>query len=245
MAELRRRARALPAPCGIDGAERSASVFGELADLMLALGSAGLLTAAEAAQCQVDIERRAPYRAAFRLDNRTFGERWAQSNLRRVAPSLRHAKQSSFDLALDVGVRRRIEVKAARVVRPDESSDAIALVDRGCRHGAWPEWAVHFSHVKPEEFDVLVLMAAWLDAVDYWVIPAAFCTRDGLAGFTPRQVRNAEGNGQLHISAKKADRVARFVVSEKTLDTEIAAAAHGSCPVGLTTGPLQPDLFPV
>lgn len=130
---------------------------------------------------------------------RTFGEAWAQGNLKELVPELHKPSKKSdpnysgeYDFYLDGKIR--IEVKASRVV--DSGSDEPLYVKALASDSAKPFW-MNFQQVKPKCCDVFVWIAVWRDRIGYWVLSSYELEhhRDYSVG----QHRGNTGEGQLHV----------------------------------------------
>lgn len=130
---------------------------------------------------------------------RTFGEAWAQGNLKELVPELHKPSKKSdsnysgeYDFYLDGKIR--IEVKASRVV--DSGSDEPLYVKALASDSTKPFW-MNFQQVKPKCCDVFVWIAVWRDRIGYWVLSSYELEphRDYSVG----QHRGNTGEGQLHV----------------------------------------------
>lgn len=157
---------------------------------------------------------------------RTFGEAWAQGNLKELVPAL--AKPSKkldptysgeYDFFLDGKIR--IEVKASRAV--DAESDEPLYVKALASDSTRPFW-MNFQQVKPACCDVFVWIAVWRDKIRYWVLSSHELEhhRDYSVG----QHRGNTGEGQLHV---RQDNIADFAPFEVASDhlAEAIRAAYG------------------
>jgi hypothetical protein len=100
---------------------------------------------------------------------RTFGETWAQGNLKNLVPELHKPSKKSdphysgeYDFYLDGKIR--IEVKASRVV--DAESDEPLYVKALASDSSKPFW-MNFQQIKPSCCDVFVWIAVWRDKIGY------------------------------------------------------------------------------
>jgi len=155
---------------------------------------------------------------------RTFGEAWAQGNLKELVPDLHKPSRKSdpgysgeYDFYLDGQIR--IEVKASRVVdaESDEPLYAKALASDSTR----PFW-MNFQQVKPKCCDVFVWIAVWRDRIGYWVL----CSREleNHPDYSKGQHRGNTGEGQLHIRRDNIEDFKAFEVASNDLGRAIRAA---------------------
>lgn len=130
---------------------------------------------------------------------RTFGEAWAQGNLKELVPELHKPSKKSdpnysgeYDFYLDGKIR--IEVKASRVV--DSGSDEPLYVKALASDSAKPFW-MNFQQVKPKCCDVFVWIAVWRDKIGYWVLSSH--ELENHRDYSVGQHRGNTGEGQLHV----------------------------------------------
>jgi hypothetical protein len=155
---------------------------------------------------------------------RTFGEAWAQGNLKELVPELHKPSKKSdpnysgeYDFYLDGKIR--IEVKASRVV--DSASDEPLYVKALASDSTRPFW-MNFQQVKPKCCDVFVWIAVWRDRIGYWVLSSYELEhhRDYSAG----QHRGNTGEGQLHVRQDNIEDFKPFEAASNNLGQAIRDA---------------------
>ena len=153
------------------------------------------------------IERN-PYLHVFEISApRTFGEKWAQGQLKELIPDLQRPSREidehysgQYDFYLD-GIR--IEVKASRAV--DANIDAPLYV-KALSSDSTEDFWMNFQQVKPSCCDVFVLIAVWRDVIQYWVLSSREVETN--PHYSKGQHRGNVGEGQLHI---RQDNIQDFV----------------------------------
>lgn len=155
---------------------------------------------------------------------RTFGEAWAQGNLKELVPDLHKPSKKSdpsycgeYDFYLDGKVR--IEVKASRVV--DSGSDDPLYVKALASDSAKPFW-MNFQQIKPKCCDVFVWIAVWRDKIGYWVLSSH--ELENHRDYSTGQHRGNTGEGQLHIRQDNINDFKSFEVAPSNLAKAIRDA---------------------
>jgi hypothetical protein len=155
---------------------------------------------------------------------RTFGEAWAQGNLKELVPDLHKPSRKTdprysgeYDFFLDGQIR--IEVKASRVVdsESDEPLYAKALASDSTR----PFW-MNFQQVKPKCCDVFVWIAVWRDRIGYWVLSSH--ELENHRDYSKGQHRGNTGEGQLHIRRDNIEDFRPYEVASNDLARAIREA---------------------
>lgn len=155
---------------------------------------------------------------------RTFGEAWAQGNLKELVPDLHKPSKKNdpkysgeYDFYLDGKIR--IEVKASRVV--ESGSDDPLYVKALASDSAKPFW-MNFQQIKPRCCDVFVWIAVWRDRIGYWVLSSHELEhhRDYSVG----QHRGNTGEGQLHVRQDNIQDFKPFEVASNNLGKAIRDA---------------------
>ncbi len=130
---------------------------------------------------------------------RTFGEAWAQGNLKELVPELSKPSKKrdptysgEYDFYLDEKIR--IEVKASRAV--NSGSDEPLCVKALASDSTKPFW-MNFQQVKPACCDVFVWIGVWRDKIRYWVLSSHELEHH--KAYSPGQHRGNTGEGQLHV----------------------------------------------
>lgn len=154
---------------------------------------------------------------------RTFGESWAQGNLKELVPDLQKPSKKldvnysgQYDFALD-GIR--IEVKASRAV--DAELDAPLYVKALGSDSKRPFW-MNFQQMKPACCDVFVWIAVWRDTIKYWV-QSSHEVEDN-PHYSKGQHRGNVGEGQLHLRQDNIRDFDGFLVRSDSLRQAIVDA---------------------
>jgi len=155
---------------------------------------------------------------------RTFGEAWAQGNLKELVPDLHKPSRKTdprysgeYDFYLDGQIR--IEVKASRVV-DSESDDPLYAKALGS-DSTRPFW-MNFQQVKPRCCDVFVWIAVWRDRIGYWVLSSH--ELENHRDYSRGQHRGNTGEGQLHIRPENIEDFKAFAVASNDLARAIREA---------------------
>ncbi len=155
---------------------------------------------------------------------RTFGEAWAQGNLKQLVSDLHKPSKKSdpsycgeYDFYLDGKIR--IEVKASRVV--DSGSDDPLYVKALASDSTKPFW-MNFQQVKPKCCDVFVWIAVWRDKIGYWVLSSY--ELENHRDYSTGQHRGNTGEGQLHIRQDNINDFKSFEVAPSNLAKAIRDA---------------------
>ena len=156
---------------------------------------------------------------------RTFGESWAQGQLKSLIPALQKPSKAidpeysgQYDFYLD-GIR--IEVKASRAV--DSGSEGplyVRALASDSKQGFW----MNFQQLKPYCCDVFVWLAVWRDVIRYWVLSSNEVETNQHYSFG--QHRGNTGEGQLHIRDDNIQDMAKYEVLPNALEGAIRAASH-------------------
>ncbi len=107
----------------------------------------------------------------------------------------------------------KIEVKAGRAV--DKTRPIIPYEQRAFstldRNGVFD---MNFQQMKPDYFDVVILMGVWTDKIRYWVLSSKEVRNH--KHFSPGQHRGNKGNeGQIHIKPQNLSDFNQYEVEEK------------------------------
>jgi hypothetical protein len=155
---------------------------------------------------------------------RTFGEAWAQGNLKELVPDLHKPSRKTdprysgeYDFYLDGQIR--IEVKASRVV--DSESDDPLYAKALASDSTRPFW-MNFQQVKPRCCDVFVWIAVWRDRIGYWVLSSH--ELENHRDYSRGQHRGNTGEGQLHIRPENIEDFKAFAVASNDLARAIREA---------------------
>lgn len=154
---------------------------------------------------------------------RTFGESWAQGNLKELVPDLQKPSKKldpnysgQYDFALgDI----RIEVKASRAV--DADMDAPLYVKALGSDSKQPFW-MNFQQMKPACCDVFVWIAVWRDTIKYWVQSSHEV--ESSSHYSKGQHRGNVGEGQLHLRQDNIRDFDNFLVPSDSLRQAIVDA---------------------
>ena len=154
---------------------------------------------------------------------RTFGESWAQGNMKQLVPDLQKPSRKidpnytgQYDLWLS-GIR--IEIKASRVV--DAEIDAplyMKALSSDSRQSFW----MNFQQIKPRCCDVFVWIAVWRDAIKYWI--QSSYEVENSPHYSKGQHRGNIGEGQLHIRLDNIHDFDKYQVSSHQLRQAILDA---------------------
>ncbi len=157
---------------------------------------------------------------------RGFGERWGHGHLKELVPALQcPSKQldpncsGQYDFFLPPGIR--VEVKASRAV---EFNSNEPLYIKALSSSSDLPFDMNFQQIKPALCDVFVLMAAWRDAIKYWVIPSFQIETSPY--YSAGQHRGNIGVGQLHFSKDNIREFDRFLTQPNGLEAAIRAAGQ-------------------
>ena len=154
---------------------------------------------------------------------RSFGESWAQGQLKSLVPALQKPSKATdpeysgqYDFYLD-GIR--VEVKASRAVDADtEGPLYVRALSSNSVKGFW----MNFQQLKPYCCDVFVWIAAWRDVIRYWVLCSSEVETNPHYSFG--QHRGNTGEGQLHIRDDNIDDMVEYEVLPNALEEAIRAA---------------------
>ncbi len=199
----------------------------------VALQDEGLLSFDRYQQLKQEFEERNKYLPVIRITSpRAFGETWAEDYIVGLFPELQSTRKDKSVKAkgqYDVFCKRdgrdtvRIEVKAGRAVdrnrhnmpydrRAFSTLDTDGLFD------------MNFQQMKPDCFDVAILMGVWTDKIRYWVLSSK--EMRGHKHFSSGQHRGNKGyEGQIHIKTESLNDFKQFEVEEgKVLETVLKKA---------------------
>ena len=198
--------------------------FNEYEYIISNLLAADILTLDAYHELRDDYAARNLYLYVFEISApRTFGESWAQGQLKSLVPALQKPSKTTdpeysgqYDLYLD-GIR--VEVKASRAVDADTEGPLYvrALVSNSAK-GFW----MNFQQLKPYCCDVFVWIAVWRDVIRYWVLSSREVETNPYYSFG--QHRGNTGEGQLHIRDDNIDGMAGYEVLPNALEEAIRAA---------------------
>ena len=154
---------------------------------------------------------------------RTFGESWAQGQLKESIPDLQKPSreidehyEQQYDFYLD-GIR--IEVKASRAV--DANIDAPLYV-KALSSDSTKDFWMNFQQVKPSCCDVFVLIAVWRDVIQYWVLSSREVETN--PHYSKGQHRGNVGEGQLHIRQDNIQDFVNYEIKSNELEDAIRLA---------------------
>lgn len=155
---------------------------------------------------------------------RGFGEVWAHGHLKQLVPSLQRPSKKldkkysgQYDFFLPPNIR--IEVKASRAVdfEVDEPLYIKALASDSKR-----PFDMNFQQIKPACCDVFVWLAAWRDAIKYWVIPSYAVENSPY--YSKGQHRGNVGEGQLHLNRENIAKFNKYLCKSTELEKAIKEA---------------------
>ncbi len=155
---------------------------------------------------------------------RGFGEVWAHGHLKQLVPSLQRPSKKldkkysgQYDFFLPPNIR--IEVKASRAVdfEVDDPLYIKALASDSKR-----PFDMNFQQIKPACCDVFVWLAAWRDAIRYWVIPSYDVENSPY--YSKGQHRGNVGEGQLHLNRENIAKFDKYLCKSTGLEKAIKKA---------------------
>ena len=198
--------------------------FNEYEYMISNLLSAGVLSIDAYHQLRDDYIARNLYLYVFEISApRTFGESWAQGQLKSLVPALQKPSRridseysGQYDFYLD-GIR--IEVKASRAVDSEtEGPLYVRALASGSEKGFW----MNFQQLKPGCCDVFVWIAVWRDVIRYWVLASREVEDNSY--YSVGQHRGNVGEGQLHIRQDNIEDFAEFECLPNAIEDAIRAA---------------------
>jgi hypothetical protein len=198
--------------------------FNEYEYLISHLLSTDVLTIDAYHELRDDYAARNLYLYVFEISApRTFGEAWAQGQLKSLVPALQKPSKArdpeysgQYDFYLD-GIR--IEVKASRAV--DSETEGPLYVRALASDSAKGFW-MNFQQLKPYCCDVFVWIAVWRDLIRYWVLSSREVENNPY--YSMGQHRGNRGEGQLHIREDNINDMVDYEVLPNTLEEAIRSA---------------------
>ena len=198
--------------------------FNEYEYIIANLLAADILTLDVYHELRDDYAARNLYLYVFEISApRTFGESWAQGQLKSLVPSLQKPSKASdpgysgqYDFYLD-GIR--IEVKASRAVDSDTGGP---LYERALASNSEKGFWMNFQQLKPYCCDVFVWIAVWRDVIRYWVLSSREVETD--PHYSLGQHRGNVGEGQLHIRDDNIHDMVGYEVLPNALEEAIRTA---------------------
>jgi hypothetical protein len=155
---------------------------------------------------------------------RSFGESWAQGNLKTLCPELIKPTKKidvnysgQYDFFLDNKIR--IEVKASRAVDFDSNEP---LYVKALASDSIAKFDMNFQQVKPACCDVLIWVGVWRDVVRYWVLSSDEVAQNKY--YSTGQHRGNTGEGQIHLKESNIAEFAAFESSARELVENIRKA---------------------
>ncbi len=155
---------------------------------------------------------------------RGFGEVWAHGHLKQLVPSLQRPSKKldkkysgQYDFFLPPNIR--IEVKASRAV--DFELDEPLYIKAIAPDSQRP-FDMNFQQIKPACCDVFVWLAAWRDAMRYWVIPSHDVENSPY--YSKGQHRGNVGEGQLHLNRENITKFDKYLCKSTELEKAIQEA---------------------
>lgn len=191
----------------------------------MALQNEGLLSFEDYKKLKKKFQQRNKYLSVIKITSpRSFGETWAENHILKIVPQLestRNNKKLKAQGMYDVFYRKKkdslkeiikIEVKAGRAIDRTMHSlpyDRRALtsdeVDR--------KFDMNFQQMKPDCFDVAIMMGVWADKIRYWVLSSDEIRKH--KHFSSGQHRGNKGyEGQIHIKSETIANFKEFEVQE-------------------------------
>lgn len=188
----------------------------------LALQNEGLLSFKEYQRLKHEFQERNKYLSLIKITAPTAFADKAIAHLLSLFPKFQPAEKDKSVKAqreYDVFCKRdgqgliKIEVKAGRAVdktRPNIPYErrAFSILDKD---GVFD---MNFQQMKPDYFDVAILMGVWTDKIKYWVLSSKEMRNH--KHFSPGQHRGNKGNeGQIHVKPKNLGDFKQFEVEEE------------------------------
>ncbi len=138
-------------------------------------------------------------------------------SLQRPSKTLDEKYSGQYDFFLPPHIR--IEVKASRAVdfELDEPLYIKALASDSQR-----PFDMNFQQIKPACCDVFVWLAAWRDAMRYWVIPSHDVENSPY--YSKGQHRGNVGEGQLHLNRENIAKFDKYLCKSTGLEKAIKEA---------------------
>lgn len=159
---------------------------------------------------------------------RTFGESWAQGQLKSLVPALQKPSKSvdpeysgQYDFYLD-GIR--VEVKASRAVDSDAEGP---LYTRALASDSRKGFLMNFQQLKPYCCDVFVWIGVWTDVIRYWVLASREVETN--RHFSVGQHRGNVGEGQLHVRDDNVHDLTVYEILPNNLEKAIRDAFIRHC----------------
>jgi hypothetical protein len=106
-----------------------------------------------------------PNKHLYDMDNKRFGEVWAEKHIMSLDAGFRKAKADHHDLILD---RLKVEVKASRANGP--AKDGLFLYQRSLSSGTTMPFTMNYMHIFLDQADAFVFIAVWKDKITYYVM---------------------------------------------------------------------------
>ena len=199
----------------------------------VALQDEGLLSFDKYQQLKTEFEERNKYLPIIKITSpRAFGETWAEDYILSLFPQLQSSRKNKlvkekgqYDVFYDKGKGDivRVEVKAGRAVdrnrhnMPYDRRAFSTLDEDGL-------FDMNFQQMKPDCFDVAILMGVWTDKIRYWVLSSK--EMRGHKHFSSGQHRGNKGyEGQIHIKTENLNDFKPFEVEEvKVFETVLKKA---------------------
>jgi hypothetical protein len=205
----------------------------------MALQNEGLLLFEEYKRIKKDFEERNKYLQIIKITSpRAFGETWAENHILEVVPqfeSSRSNKKLKAQGRYDVFYRKepdslediiRIEVKAGRAI--DRTMHNLPY-DKRALTGDEKErkFDMNFQQMKPDCFDIAILMGVWSDKIRYWVLSSEEMRSH--KHFSSGQHRGNKGyEGQVHIKTENISDFDEYKVQEEDLFDVVLKKSVGS-----------------
>ena len=154
---------------------------------------------------------------------RTFGETWAQGQLKGLVPDLKKPSKRTdpeysgqYDFFLE-GIR--VEVKASRAVDADSNEPLyVKALASNSKKNFW----MNFQQIKPKCCDVFVWIAVWRDVIQYWVLSSSEVETNPY--YSVGQHRGNVGEGQLHIKNDNIQEFFEYEIESNKLEEAIRLA---------------------
>lgn len=106
-----------------------------------------------------------PNKLLYDMDNKRFGETWAENHVKSFDKRFKKAKADHHDLILE---EIKVEVKASRASSPAKNN--LSLFQRALMLGTSDQFMMNYIHIFFDEPDVFVFVSVWKNDISYYVM---------------------------------------------------------------------------
>ncbi len=194
----------------------------------VALLNEGLLSFDEYKRLRKEYYERNKYLPIIQITSpRAFGETWAEKHITETIPQFEAARnikglktQGMYDVVYRKDVESfddviKMEVKAGRAIDRSMHNmpyDRRALISDEVDR----KFDMNFQQMKPDCFDVAILIGVWTDKIRYWVFSSNEMREH--KHFSSGQHRGNKGyEGQIHIKTENLQDFSQFEVEESEI----------------------------